>query len=152
MTEMMGMKTKIQVNKNVFQADGVEVDHYQTTVDLESLPPAQRTAFEAMGMIEQNLYFAAFDKLAAMTSDKDGKSSVTSMIAAARGKQSGFQTPAGLAKVLDASKARKESMVMYMDLGSLVPGGGTPPIPVKSIVMGMGKDEGALAIRFSAGL
>jgi hypothetical protein len=149
---MMGMKTKVQINKNVFQADGVEVDHYQTTMDLESLPAEQRTAIESMGMVEQNVYFAAFDNLAAMTSDKDGKSSMTSMVVAARGKQGGFQIPAGLAKVLDASKARKESLAMSMDIGSLASGGTPSSIPFKTLVMGMGKDEGALVVRFAAGL
>jgi hypothetical protein len=150
--DIMGVTTRVQINKNVFQAEGVEVDHYQSVMSLDELPPAQRASIEDMGMTEQNVYFAAFDKVAAVTSHKDGQSSMTSLVAAARAKQSGFQAPPGLAKALDVSRARKESLVMYMDVASLMPAGAPSPLPLKSVVMGMGSLDGALVMRFSVDL
>jgi hypothetical protein len=150
--KLMGMSSKIEINKNVLQVDGVEVDHYHSLFDVESMPVEQRIAFEKTGAADQNMYFAAFDQYAAMTSDLDGKRSIASMVMAARGKEAGFQPSASLASVLEGSKARKESLVMYMETGSLLQANTAAAVPFQSIIMGIGKDKDALVMRIAVGL
>lgn len=150
--EMLGIKTKVEVHKNIMQVDGVEVDHYHREIEMDEVTPEQRLAMEAMGADIQDMYFATFDEVAVMSTVKDGQASVQRLIAAARGKEAGFQTPAALAQVLAASTKRKESLIMYMDMKSLVPTAAAVQVPFQFMVMGMGKADGALVMRTSMGL
>ncbi len=149
--QVMGIKTRTEFKKNVFQVSGVEVDHYHTELNTAEMDPQQRAAMKATGMTKQDMYLAAFDNVAAMVVTNYAQATVTALISAARGKAPGFKPTASLAKEIAASKLRKESMLMFMDLKSFVPAG--TPMPFRTVTMGMGKaDDGALAVRLSLGL
>ena len=147
--EMMGMKFTSSHKPDVLTHDGVAIDLYESKIDTSALTAEQAAAIEAASAAtSQSMHFATFDKLAAMASaDADG-AAIKSLIDGARGK--GFEPNGQFATVLDASKQRGDSMLMYFDLASLMAANPTPvPLPFKAMSWGIGKHEGALSMRIS---
>lgn len=146
--EMMGMKFVSSHKPDALTHDGVTVDLYESKVDTSALPPDQAAAVAQAASTSQSMYFATFDKLAAMaTADADGKA-IGAVIDAARGKGGALEISGGFAEVLDASKQRGDSMLMYFDLGAFTAQAPTAvQMPFKAMSWGVGKHEGALSLR-----
>jgi hypothetical protein len=149
--EMMGMKITAKHETKAIEYDGVEIDLYSSSIDTSAMPDAQAKAIEQAGTANQAMHLAAFDGYAAMaTADAEGKV-IRSVVDAARGKQT-LELSGVLAKVVDVSKQRGDSMLVYFDVGALVENSGAAPkgpIPFKAIAMTMGAENGGLSMRMS---
>ena len=123
--EVMGMKQTISFQPEAFVHDGVSVAVQRTVTDLGNIDPQQRAAAEAMGTAEMTSYVAGFDTymgLAMGTSDR-----MRALIDAARGKGPGFEPQGDMARALDVTRAREDSLVMLMDLAAMYGSMGTVP-------------------------
>lgn len=148
--QMMGMKVTSRHEPDVLTHDGVGVDLYTSTVDASGMPADQAAAIEASGT-NQAMHIATFDKFAAMsTADAEGKSMI-GLIDAARGKGGALEITGQLGTVLDASKQRGDSMLMYFDVAAMLASSPTPPpqVPFQAMSWGIGKHEGSLSVRIS---
>lgn len=144
--EMMGMKVESSHKPDALTHDGVGIDLYESKVDLSGLPPDQ-AALMKNNPTDQSMYFATFDQFAAIsTADADGQS-MRALIDAARGK--GVEPHGKFATVLDASKQRGESMLMYMDLSAASQPSSPVSLPFTAMSWGVGKQQSALSLRIS---
>lgn len=147
--EMMGMKISSKHETKVLEHDGVEVDLYSSTIDTSALPPDQAAAIEKAGTGNTSMHLAAFDNYAVMsTADADGQA-VRAVIDAARGKGTNLELSPTLTSVIDASKQRGDSWLMYFDLAAVAANAPTPPpqLPFKGMSMAAGKYETGLGVR-----
>jgi hypothetical protein len=152
--EIMGMKFISKHQPKVLEHDGIEIDLFSQTVDTSALPPEQVAALAATATsMNQSTHFATFDQFAAMANaDADGQS-MGMLIDAARGKGATLDLAGQLGTVLEASRQRGDSMLMYFDFGAIMAMTptltGPPQIPFRSVSMGFGKHQGALSMRLS---
>lgn len=151
--EIMGMKIVGKHESDVLEHDGVKIDLYSSTIDTSAMPPDQAAAMQAAGTANQAMHLTAFDKFAAMsTADADGQS-MRSLIDSARGKGSAMRLSEQLSSVLESSKQRGDSMLMYFNFGAMMATLPTPPpapLPFKAMAWGVGQQQGALSVRISA--
>ena len=147
-TEMMGMKFDIDFKEQATEIDGVEVDFYSSKMDLSSFDAPMREAMKAAN-VDQKMYFAVFDKFAAMSMASDSPAEMKELIDCARGKAPGYKPGPGFATALGRSKERKESMLFAMDVAAIAPPGA--PIPFQLVAMGLGRQDGALVLRVALG-
>lgn len=144
--EMMGMKFDIKFEEKALEVDGVEVDRYETKLNLTEMSEEERTMMAA-AQIDQRMHMATFDDVAVMSLSSNSEILVKSAIEAARGKAPGYEPTGAIAAALARSKSLKESLVFTMDISALAPGG--MPIPFKMVTMGFGQERGALTMRMS---
>jgi hypothetical protein len=147
--EMMGMKVTSRHEPKALEHDGVEIDLFAQTIDASALPPAQAKAVAT----NQSMYFATFDKFAAMASaDADGQS-IRALIDASRGKGATLDLAGQLGTVLEGSKQRGDTALMYFDIAAMLAATPSeqplPQMPFRSFSMAFGKHQGALSIRMS---
>lgn len=147
--EMMGMKFTSSHKPDVLTHDGVSIDLYESKLDTSGLPAEQAAALAATGTAtNQAMHFATFDKVAAMATAADDGSSMKALIDSARG--SGVAPNGQFATVLDASKQRGDSMLMYFDIGAMMAASPTPvQMPFRAMAWGVGKHQSALSVRIS---
>lgn len=147
--EMMGMKFTSSHKPDVLTHDGVSIDLYESKLDTSGLSPEQAAALAAAGTnTNQSMHFATFDKFAAMASADPEGASMKALIDSARG--SGVAANGQFATVLEASKQRGDSMLMYFDVGAMMAASPTPvPLPFRAMSWGIGKHESALSVRIS---
>lgn len=143
---MMGMKFDVSFETKVEVIDGVEVDRYQSKMNLEGLDEAQRQILAAAQQ-DQTMHMAAFDDVAIMAMSSGSAGTVASAISAARGKVGGYEPSGALGAAIERSKSMNESMVFAMDFGSMVPP--EIPAPFKLVVMGIGQESGSFKMRMS---
>ncbi len=150
--EMMGMKVTARHEVKVLEHDGVEVDLYASKIDTSGMAPDAAAAVEKAGTGNQAMHMAAFDSYAAMATADDSGKAITAVIDAARGKGDALELSPTLRGVLDASKQRGDSIVVYLDIATMMAATPTPPpqpIPFKAVSMSFGKYESALSMRLS---
>jgi hypothetical protein len=144
--EMMGMKFDIKFEEKALEVDGVEVDRYETKLNLTDMNQEQR-AMMAAAQVDQRMHVATFDDVAVMSLSSNSETLVKSAIEAARGKAPGYEPTGAIAAALARSTSLKESLVFTVDVGALAPSG--VPIPFKLVTMGFGQERGALTMRMS---
>jgi len=119
--DVTNLSTTIKANPGSTSYDGVTLRSYDTTIDLSKVPPAQRTAMERMspGGVQRS-HLAAFDALGLLVAAPDSLAETQRSIDAARGKAAHFVPGAVLGDLLAASRARKDSLAMMLDLGAVI--------------------------------
>ena len=117
---MMGMTTTVTTNPKATAHDGVTLRGYEVVYDFSKAPPTTRDAMQKMipkgGLSARG---GTFDQLGVVAMSGDGAAGAAAAIDAARGKGKRLVPPALVADFLAASRARKESAAMVMDLGAL---------------------------------
>ena len=119
----MNMTSTITSNAKTTTHDGVTLRSYDTTYDLSKMPAMQRQAMESMfpaGGVSARI--ATFDKVGLVTSTTDSAVDANRAIDAARGKGSRFTPSKATAELLAASRDRKESLVIIMDIAGFMAG------------------------------
>lgn len=123
------------------------------TVSMNKDAPAEvRTQLEAyLGKGGFTSIIAAFDNVAVSTAGKDSHKRFKSMVDAVKGKKKSTIAP-GAAGVLADARARSESMVMAVDLASILGNLGKLPAPAGGgdwAVFGLSFPDSTLSIRFT---
>lgn len=144
--DAMGMSTTIKTNAGTVAHDGVALRSYEASYDLSKASDADRKAVEAMfPRTATRVHVGAFDRLALVAYAPDSLAEAERAIDAARGKVPRFTAPQIVGQLLASSRARKDSVAMMMDLGSIMAtvaaaAGGTSRAPsgVQPVVMTVG--------------
>jgi hypothetical protein len=149
--ELMGMKISARHEQKVLEHDGVEIDRYASDIDTSGMPADQAAAMAATQPANQAMHLAAFDNLAVMATADDAGKTIKATIDSARGKGESMTPTPTMAAALAASKARGDSMLMFMDLSQLAAqaGGQAPQTPFSAVGFSVGKYDGALSARMS---
>jgi len=149
--DMLGISTTIKADPAAAAHDGVTLHGYETTYDLSRLPPAQRKAMAAaMPRDHAHAQLATFDGLAMLVMDADGAIAVGHAIDGARGKAASFVAAPPVDGLLAASRARKESVAMTMDLGLLMARvTGRPASGPQPVMMALGFADRRAHLRFA---
>ncbi|MBL4637029.1 MAG: hypothetical protein JKY56_24460 [Kofleriaceae bacterium] len=143
--ESMGVKLKTEFKPKIATEGDVEIDYYSGKFDLDTATPEQRIIMEPAAKLQKPIYLATFDDVAVMAMG-DNSDIVKKMIRAGRGQEPPFVPGRSLAQALASSKAKKESVLFYMGIGSMMPAA----IDIEGFTMALGKNGDALRIRFSA--
>jgi hypothetical protein len=141
--EGFGMKTTIAPLAVPPPHDGVPLAGLGIAYDFSAMPPAQQGQLQAMfpgGKLAT--YRATFDKLAAFATSA---ATVGAAIDTARGHGAPASPSATATSLLEASRARKESVAMVFDLGALLPTGKGD----RSLLMSLGFAAGALHVHLA---
>ncbi|HET7499869.1 MAG TPA: hypothetical protein VFK02_02670 [Kofleriaceae bacterium] len=148
--DMQTVSFTLKASPSTTSHGGVTLRSYDTAFDLSKLPPEQHQAMASM-MPEgtQHVYLGAFDDLAVLVSAKDGAAEVRRTIDAARGKGAHFAAGKLVDPLLAASRARKDSLVMAMDLGGLMGSFTGKSLGTQPIVMAFGAADRNAHLRFS---
>lgn len=143
--EIMGMKQTSQFTPEAFVYDGVSV--MMQTNRTEIAAPADAQVAQPATTIEQKSYFAGLDKLFVMAMGQE--QDMRQLIDAARGKGPRLQAGGALAQAVAASKARKDSMLMYMNLGAVL-GAAMAGVP-QAVVLTTGFEQNRMRVLLAAG-
>lgn len=143
--DSMGVKLEVSFEEKALQIDGVEVDRYHSKPAASQ--PAGASSPLAVGQLEQDMYFAAFDGVGALALAADAPRAIRAVIESARGRAPGYRPAAAERAELARSVRRGESAIMIMKLGGLLPAGAAP---FSIVSVGFGQDRGALQLRISA--
>jgi hypothetical protein len=148
--EVMGMKQTVTFTPEAFAHDGVNVmaQKVETAMPAPAADPAADPAAPvAAAPVTSTSYFAGVDDfLGLATGSEQG---MRQLIDAVRNKGPRLAPAGALAQAMAATKARKDSVVMYMNLGALL--GGAEAGGPQSIVMSLGFDEARMRIFMAAG-
>jgi hypothetical protein len=135
------------------QHDGVAIKAYDTTYDLAKLPEAKRKAMSQLlgGSNVSHAAMAVMDKVAvfALAGSGDPVAAAGSQIDAARGKGTHYTPTKDVQRMLDASRARKDSGIGVIDFGALAAMMPQPQKLTGSMVMSIGFADGAGHLRMS---
>jgi hypothetical protein len=147
-----GVSTTIRSSAATTVHDGVTLRRYDTTQDLSALPAALRQAMEKMlAGPTTSTVLATFDKLGLSATGSDSAADARLTIDAARGKGPRFAVPAAIAELLAASRQRKESMVLAVDVaGFMAALTGQPSAAAWPLVMSFGFADRSAHLRFAA--
>lgn len=115
--EMMGVKQTISFTPEAFAHDGVNVMMQQTRTEITT--PAADPAAQQPTTLDSTSYFAGVDGFFTMAMGEEA--SARQLIDVVRGKAPRLQAGGALAKAMAATAARKDSVMMFMDL-SAIPG------------------------------
>jgi len=112
------LSTTITASPETASHDGVTLRGYDTVVDYSKAPPAQQQVLEAMAPSgTHRTMVAAFDAVSMAVLGKDSLAEARRTIDAVRGKTAHFAPSSAVGGLLAASRARKDSGAMVMDLG-----------------------------------
>ncbi len=138
--DTMGMTSTIKANPGTTMHDGVALRSYDLTYDFSKVAPAQRKAMETMlPGTQARAQIATFDTLSMVVLAPDSLAEAGRTIDAARGKAPHFVAPTLTGELLAASRARKDSIAMMMDLGAILAGiTGRSPSGVAPILLTLG--------------
>ena len=130
--------------------DHVPLLRFETTYDTSHAPSATRAMIARMspGMV-QHTAFATFDHELVFAMARDAAGEVARAIDVARGNAAGLTLPPASAALVDAARARKDSAILVIDVGSLLSGfghGSGTPAPFS---MTLGAAGGALHLGFT---
>lgn len=136
--QVMGMKQTTTHRANALTHDGVSVTEQHAVIDLDTVPAEQREAMERMGTANTFSYLAGYDTYMAMAMRTPDI--MRAMIDSSRGKAPGLSLSGLLARARDAALARKDSVLMFMDMGALTAGSPAPMPPgmPQGILMSLG--------------
>lgn len=154
--DVMGVKQTITFVPDAFTHDGVAVMGQkidtqmpteatgEATGDAAGEAGAEQGVQAAAQPVTTTSYFAGVDRFFALASGSE--QAMRQLIDAVRDKAPRLQPAGALIQATDAIKARKDSAIMYMNLGAL--GAGTGP---QSIVMSFGFDGDRMRLFMAAG-
>jgi hypothetical protein len=114
--EMMGMKQTISFTPAAFMHDGVTVMMQQTRTEMAL--PADGQAAQIASAFESKSYFAEVDGFLGMAMGEERN--MRELIDAVRGKASRLQLGGALSRAMIASRARKDSAMVFMNLSALL--------------------------------
>jgi hypothetical protein len=154
--ETMGMKMTVTGKLDAGTHDGVKLSAYDTKLDLSTLPPAATEAQRDLWKGGMHAALAGWDKSMGVAIGSDAEATLGACIDASRGKGPGFVLNPARKALIDDSVHRGESMVMIMDVASLMSramgGAGSPPpasADPSGAVIGLGFQAGAAHLRFA---
>jgi hypothetical protein len=126
----LGLKSKISYKLKAWKHKDVTVSEQRMTVDLGSLPEAERATMESWG-VNSPSYFANYDTYFEMTTGPAAKESMRKAIEASRGTGALIPSPA-LTQALETSRQLGESALVFVDVLTLMakPAGNTSGISV----------------------
>jgi hypothetical protein len=118
------MRMLLSANLNAGSHDGVGLMSYDLKYDLSTLPPDAATALQKGGYGDGfRVVAGGWDEVQGFAVGFDGADSVAGLIDASRSKAARLDLPPGLVRLFEASRARKESLAMVLNLGfSMAPG------------------------------
>ena len=117
----MNLSTTITASPETASHDGVTLRGYDTVTDYAKATPAQQQAMEAIAPAgARRTLLGAFDALTAIVMAKDSLAEARRTIDAARGKTAHFAPSSAASGLLAGSRARKDSVAMVMDLGTMI--------------------------------
>jgi hypothetical protein len=144
--DTMGISTTVKTNTGTVAHDGVALRSYETSYDLSKAREVDRKALESMvPKTVTRVHVGAFDRLGMVVFAPDSLAEARRAIDAARGKAPRFAAPQIVGQLLASSRARKDSVAIMMDLGSIMAtiaaAAGAPgraPSGVQPIVLSLG--------------
>jgi hypothetical protein len=145
--DTLGISTTIKANPGTVAHSGVALRSYETSYDFAKVPEADRKAMEQLYPRGATaVHLGAFDRLGIIAFGPDSLSEARRAIDAARGKAPRFAAPQIVGQLLASSRARKDSIAVMIDVGSLITGiaaaaaGGPPKAPAGAapIVVSLG--------------
>jgi hypothetical protein len=139
--EIAGVKQTVTFSPEAFAHDGVTVMMQQTTSEL----PASADA-EAPSSIDSKGYFAGVDGFLGMAMGEE--QDMRRLIDAVRNKAPRLAIDGALAQAVAATRARKDSTLMFMNLGALLDGAAGVP---QAVIMTMGFEDARMRLFVAAG-
>jgi hypothetical protein len=146
--EIMGMKQTISFTPEAFAHDGVTVMMQQTRTEMPA--PAGDQAAQAAPpaeSFESKSYFAGVDQFLGMAMGEE--QNMRQLIDAVRGKAPRLEAGGALGQAMAAARARKDSGVMFMNLGAML-GEGAAGMP-QAVVLTFGFEEARTRVFVAAG-
>ena len=146
--EVMGMKQTVTFMPEAFTHDGVSVmaQKVDTAMPAQADPAADPAAPAVAAPVTTTSYFAGVDDfLGLATGSEQG---MRQLIDAVRDKGPRLAPAGALAQALTATKARKDSVVMFLSFGALL--GAAVTGGPQSMVMSLGFDEARMRIFVAA--
>jgi hypothetical protein len=151
--EVTGVPVTLQATPGTSQHDGVAIRGYDTTYDLAKLPEQKRKAMALVlgGSNVSHTAMAVMDKLAvfAIAGSGDAVAAAGTDIDVTRGKGSHYAPPKDVERMIDASRARKDSGLAVLDFGAFAAMMPTPSKLTGAMVMSIGFADGAAHMRMS---
>ena len=139
--ESSNIATTIQSNPTPLEHDGVKLGTFDVTFDVGKATEPVRNKMKQMLQPNSTEHVGIVDKLGIVTMNADP----SALIDALRGKGKTFSPDPTMAAMLDASRARQESVVMAMDLAALL---GRPGAP-QPLLLSFGFAGGAVHLRIT---
>jgi hypothetical protein len=147
--EIMGMKQTISFTPEAFAHDGVTVMMQQTRTEMAA--PAQADpaapADQPVQSFESKSYFAGVDEFLGVAMGEE--QSMRQLIDAVRGKAPRLEVGGALGQAMAAARARKDSGLMFMNLGALL-GAAAAGMP-QAVVLTFGFEETRMRLFVAAG-
>jgi hypothetical protein len=143
--EIMGMKQTIAFTPEAFAHDGVIVMMQQTKTEVAA--PAEDQAAQPASSFESKSYFAGVDGFFGMAMGEE--QSMRQLIDAVRSKAPRLQVGGALAQAIAAARARKDSGLMFMNLGAML-GGAAAGMP-QAVVLTFGFEQTRMRMFLAAG-
>ena len=139
--EIAGVKQTIAFTPEAFAHDGVTVMMQQTTTELPESPDA-----EMPSSIDSKGYFAGVDGFLGMAMGEE--QDMRRLIDAVRSKAPRLSVDGALAGAVAATRTRKDSAMMFMNLGALL--GGAEGAP-QAVIMALGFEDARMRLFVAAG-
>jgi hypothetical protein len=150
--EIMGMKQTITFTPEAFVHDGVSAAMQKTKLEMPAQgdataaqQPAQQPA-PAPGAFDTTSYLAGIDGFLGMATGEE--QTMRQLIDAVHDKAPRLQAGPALAQATAATRARKDSLMMFLDLAALGAAAADAP---KGIVMSLGFEQAQMRIFLAAG-
>jgi hypothetical protein len=146
--EIMGMKQTISFTPEAFTHDGVTVMMQQTRTEM-AMPAEDQAdqAAQAAQSFESKSYFAGVDGFLGMAIGEEP--SMRLLIDAVRSKAPRQEVGGALGQAMAAARARKDSGMMFMNLGAML-GGAAAGMP-QGVVLTFGFDQTRMRLFLAAG-
>jgi hypothetical protein len=146
--EVMGLKQTFTFTPEAFAHDGVSVmaQKVETAMPAPADPAADPAAPAVAAPVMSTSYFAGIDDFLGLATGSE--QAMRQLIDAVRNKGPRLAPAGALAQALAATKARKDSVVMFMNMGALV--GAAETGGLQSMVMSVGFDEARMRLFLGA--
>lgn len=148
--EAPGVVTTIKSSPTTTAYDGVTLRPYDSVTDMSKATPAQKQAVALIGGDKpQHVIAAAFDKLTLVLLSKDSQADAQKAIDVARGKSASYVPSTEMRAQLEASRARKDSMAIIIDVAKIVSAFlPTANLGNQPVVMSIGAADHSAHLRF----
>lgn len=141
--------TTIHSNAGTTQQHGIALRSYDTVSDFSKMTPEEKkgaTFVSPSGT--QRAYIGSFDKLTMVVAAPDSLAEAGRAIDAVRGKAAHFVATAAIGTLLDAARARKDSVAAVIDAGPILAGAGIQASDV-TFLTSLGFADKAMHIRLA---
>ncbi len=149
--DAMGQKITVSVNQNAGTHEGVGLMSYESKFDLASLPPEVAEMQRKMYGDRMSMLVGGWDDVIGFSIGPDSAKTMPGLIDAARGKAPRLELPTGMARLLEDSRTRGESMAFVMNMTGILAGitGGTAAPSSSGFLMALGFQGGRAHLRFA---